>query len=255
MRRVFPKARFSALFMTFSNGPVSRWKCRKCCPTGRTSSPKIPGADPERRLLFEAHVDTAGVEKMTVSPFEPVISDGRLYGRGACDNKGGLAAMMHALANIKRSGTVPACDVWLAATIDEEHSYRGVLGLCEGLRATGAVVAEPTGMRLVVASKGCLRWRIVVKGRAAHSSKPHLGVSAITPMAGLIVALEEEAQELALAQHPLVGTPDPQCGRDPGRRAGEYCSRRVLHRDRPAVDSRRGHSRGRGPLQTPASES
>jgi acetylornithine deacetylase/succinyl-diaminopimelate desuccinylase family protein len=173
---------------------------------------KIPGAAPERRLLFEAHVDTAGVEKMTVSPFEPVISDGRLYGRGACDNKGGLAAMMHALANIKRSGTVPACDVWLAATVDEEHSYRGVLGLCEGLRATGAVVAEPTGMRLVVASKGCLRWRIVVKGRAAHSSKPHLGVSAITPMARLIVALEEEAQELASAQHPLVGPPTLNVG-------------------------------------------
>lgn len=173
---------------------------------------KIPGADPDRRLLFEAHVDTAGIENMTISPFEPVILGDRLYGRGACDTKGGLAAMMHALANIKRSGIVPACDVWLAATVDEEHSYRGVLGLCEGLRATGAVVAEPTDMRLVVASKGCLRWRIVVKGRAAHSSKPHLGVSAITPMARLIVALEEEALELAAAQHPLVGAPTLNVG-------------------------------------------
>jgi acetylornithine deacetylase/succinyl-diaminopimelate desuccinylase family protein len=173
---------------------------------------KIPGADPDRRLLFEAHVDTAGIENMTVSPFEPEISGGRLYGRGACDTKGGLAAMMHALANIKRSGTVPACDVWLAATVDEEHSYRGVLRLCEGLRATGAVVAEPTDMRLVVASKGCLRWRIVVKGRAAHSSKPHLGISAITPMARLIVALEEESQELSSAHHPLVGAPTLNVG-------------------------------------------
>lgn len=173
---------------------------------------KIPGADPDRRLLFEAHVDTAGIENMTISPFETVILGDRLYGRGACDTKGGLAAMMHALANIKRSGIVPTCDVWLAATVDEEHSYRGVLGLCEGLRATGAVVAEPTDMRLVVASKGCLRWRMVMKGRAAHSSKPHLGVSAITPMARLIVALEEEALELAAAQHPLVGAPTLNVG-------------------------------------------
>ena len=166
---------------------------------------KLAGADPGRRLLFEAHVDTAGIENMTVEPFEPVFSGPRLYGRGACDTKGGLAAMMHAVLNVKRSGVMPPCDVWLAAAVDEEHSYRGVSALCEGLEAAGAVVAEPTELRLVVASKGCLRWRMVVKGKAAHSSKPNLGASAIAPMARIVLALEGEAVALGAVRHPLVG--------------------------------------------------
>lgn len=173
---------------------------------------KLQGVNPERRLLFEAHVDTAGIENMTIPPFEPFVSDGRVYGRGACDTKGGLAAMMHALLNVKRSGVLPDCDVWLAAAADEEHAYRGVLKLCEGLTAAGAVVAEPTDLHMVVAHKGCLRWRVVIKGRAAHSSKPHLGVSAITPIAKLILTLDREAQALQAARHPLVGCPTLNVG-------------------------------------------
>jgi acetylornithine deacetylase len=173
---------------------------------------KLRGRNPERRLIFEAHVDTAGIGNMTIPPFEPSVSDGKVWGRGACDTKGGLAAMMHAVLNIKRSGVLPDCDVWLAAAADEEHAYRGVLQLCEGLTATGAVVAEPTGLRMVVAHKGCLRWRVVVKGRAAHSSKPHLGVSAITPMAKLILTLDEEARTIETARHPLVGCPTLNVG-------------------------------------------
>jgi acetylornithine deacetylase len=173
---------------------------------------KLSGRDPRRRLLLEAHVDTAGIESMTIAPFEPALRDGRLFGRGACDTKGGLAAMMHALVAVHLSGATPPSDVWLAATVDEEHSYRGVLRLCEGLSATGAIVAEPTDLRVVVASKGCLRWRVTVTGRAAHSSKPHLGVNAISRMARLIVALEEEEQQLKARQHPLVGCPTLNVG-------------------------------------------
>jgi acetylornithine deacetylase/succinyl-diaminopimelate desuccinylase family protein len=173
---------------------------------------KLKGRNPDRRLVLEAHVDTAGIDNMTVSPFEPELRDGRLYGRGACDTKGGLAAMMHAVLAVHRSGTVPPGDVWLAAVVDEEHSYRGVLRLCEGLSATGAIVAEPTDLRVVVASKGCLRWRVTVTGRAAHSSKPHLGVNAITRMARFIVALEEEEQHLKASRHPLVGSPTINVG-------------------------------------------
>jgi acetylornithine deacetylase/succinyl-diaminopimelate desuccinylase family protein len=173
---------------------------------------KLSGRNPQRRLILEAHVDTAGIENMTVPPFEPELRDGRVSGRGACDTKGGLAAMMHAMLAVHKSATPPPGDVWLAAAADEEHSYRGVLRLCEGLSATGAIVAEPTDMRAVVASKGCLRWRVTVSGRAAHSSKPHLGINAITRMARFVVALEEEQKQLNSMWHPLVGSPTINIG-------------------------------------------
>src|SRR6188768_542559 len=67
----------------------------------------VPGRDRSRRLLLEAHVDTAGVENMTCPPFEPEIRDGNMYGRGACDTKGGLAAMMHALLELHEQGVPP----------------------------------------------------------------------------------------------------------------------------------------------------
>ncbi|MBO0719956.1 MAG: M20/M25/M40 family metallo-hydrolase, partial [Blastocatellia bacterium] len=75
---------------------------------------KLAGRDKSRRLILEAHVDTVGIDNMTISPFDPVRREGRIYGRGACDTKGGLAAMMHALIEVSRSGDQPPCDVWLA---------------------------------------------------------------------------------------------------------------------------------------------
>ncbi len=166
---------------------------------------RLPGRDSNRRIVLEAHTDTVSVKGMTIPPFEPTIDGGLLYGRGSCDTKAGLASMLHAMVSLKEEGFVPPCEVWLAATVDEEYSYRGVLKLCEGLTAHAAVVAEPTELRLVVASKGVLRWRIRVKGRAAHSSKPHLGVNAIKHMARVILALEEDERVLATQVHPLAG--------------------------------------------------
>ncbi|MDQ3331524.1 MAG: M20 family metallopeptidase [Planctomycetota bacterium] len=166
---------------------------------------RVPGRDPTRRIILEAHMDTVSAKGMTVPPFEPRIENGKLHGRGSCDTKAGLAAMMHALAALHAERRRPPCDVWLAAVVDEEHSFRGVVELCEGLTADAAIVAEPTQMRVVVASKGVLRWRIIVRGRAAHSSKPHLGVNAITHMARVVLAIDEEHRRLASTSHPLLG--------------------------------------------------
>src|SRR5690606_36482052 len=152
---------------------------------------RLPGRDPNRRVVLEAHTDTVSVKGMTIPPFEPAISGGLLHGRGACDNKAGLAAMLHAMASLKEESFVPPCEDWLAAGVDEVYSYRGVVKLCEGLSAHAAIVAAPSELRLVVASKGVLRWRIRVRGRAAHSSKPHPGVNAIGHMARVVLALEE----------------------------------------------------------------
>ena len=166
---------------------------------------RLPGRDASRRVILEAHTDTVSVQNMSIPPFEPRVADGKLYGRGSCDTKAGLAAMMHAVASVQEEGIQPPCEVWLAAVVDEEFSYRGVVKLCEGLTGHAALIAEPTGLRAVIASKGVLRWRIVVRGKAAHSGKPHLGVNAITHMARVILALEKDHQRLAARVHPLLG--------------------------------------------------
>jgi len=166
---------------------------------------RLPGRNSQRRLILEAHTDTVSVKGMTIPPFEPRVEDGKLYGRGSCDTKAGLAAMMCAVASLHEEGIEPPCEVWLAAVIDEEFSFRGVARLCEGLTAHAALVAEPTGLRAVIACKGVLRWRIVVRGKAAHSSKSHLGINAINHMARIVLALEEEHQRLAARAHPLLG--------------------------------------------------
>lgn len=173
---------------------------------------RLPGRDRTRTLVLEAHMDTVSISGMSVPPFDPVIREGRLYGRGACDTKAGLAAMMHTLADLKQEGTVPPCDVLLAAVIDEEHSYRGVVRLCEGLRADAAIVAEPTELRAVIASKGVLRWAIEVQGKAAHSSKPHLGTNAIQHMRRVLEALQKDDARLSQRSHPLVGQPTCNVG-------------------------------------------
>jgi len=165
---------------------------------------RLPGKT-SRKLVLEAHTDTVSIKGMTVPPFEPLIENGRMHGRGSVDDKAGLVAMMHAMASIKEDGIVPPCEVWLAAVVDEEFTYRGVVKLCEGLQADAAIVAEPTEMRAVIASKGVLRWRIIARGKAAHSSKPHLGSNAISHMSRLVLALEAENERLAAVTHPLLG--------------------------------------------------
>jgi acetylornithine deacetylase/succinyl-diaminopimelate desuccinylase family protein len=171
---------------------------------------RLPGRDSSRSVLLEAHLDTVSVTDMTIPPFDPVIKDGRLYGRGSCDTKAGLAAMMIALTSLRAEGATPPCDVYFAAVIDEENAFRGVLRLIDWLHERGihpeaAIVAEPTELRAVSCNKGVLRWQIETRGLAAHSSKPHLGINAIVTMARVIDHLERHHAALRSRTHPHVG--------------------------------------------------
>lgn len=172
----------------------------------------LPGQDSSRRLVLEAHMDTVSVAGMTIDPFDPRFENGRIYGRGSVDTKAGLAGMMAVLLDLKNRRTKPPCDLILAAVVDEEYSFRGVSKLVENFQANGAIVAEPTELKIVVASKGVLRWRVIARGKAAHSAKRHLGVSAIHHMAQLVVAFEEHHTQLDDRTHPLLGSPSGNVG-------------------------------------------
>tara|TARA_Y100001934_G_scaffold216490_1_gene256820 strand:+ start:4465 stop:5631 length:1167 start_codon:yes stop_codon:yes gene_type:complete len=175
---------------------------------------RVPGKDRSRSLLFEAHMDTVTVEGMTIEPFEPRIEGNLMWGRGSCDVKAGLAAMMQAVVGVANSGHVPPQDLILAAVVDEEHEFRGVTHLINSLETmpAGAVVAEPTQLEIATANKGVLRWRILAHGKSAHSSKPDLGASAITAMADVVKAFDDDNTQLALTEHPLVGAPTCNIG-------------------------------------------
>jgi acetylornithine deacetylase/succinyl-diaminopimelate desuccinylase family protein len=172
----------------------------------------LPGRDSSRRLVLEAHMDTVSVTGMTIDPFDPRFENGRIYGRGSVDTKAGLAGMMAVMLDLKERQEKPPCDVVLAAVVDEEYSFRGVSKLVENFQAHGAIVAEPTELKIVVASKGVLRWRVIARGKAAHSAKKHLGVSAIYHMAQLVVAFEEYHGQLNDRTHSLLGSPSGNVG-------------------------------------------
>jgi acetylornithine deacetylase ArgE len=172
-----------------------------------------------RRILLEVHQDTVPIDGMTIDPFGARVEGGRLFGRGACDVKGGMAAMLSAFARLVRERPRGAAAVTLACTVDEEHTFTGVRKLVErGVRADVAVVAEPTRMNIVHAHKGVVRWKISTPGRSCHSSTPEQGVNAIYRMGRLLVAVERFAERLRTAStpHPLVGPPTLSVGRIEG---------------------------------------
>ncbi len=155
---------------------------------------------------------------MTIEPFGAKIDGNRLYGRGACDIKGGLAAMLAAFARVAREKPAGAANVVLACTVDEEYTFLGVQRLVrDGLKADAAVVAEPTDLNIVHAHKGVVRWDIVTTGRSCHSSRPEQGQNAIYFMGRVLTALEQYAGQLHQSrQHPLLGRPTLSVGRVEG---------------------------------------
>ncbi|MCY2982869.1 MAG: M20 family metallopeptidase [Planctomycetota bacterium] len=205
----------------FANRGIETWQQRVIDANGAIEArsnviARLPGVDSNRRIVLEAHMDTVSVQGMTIPPFEPTVENGLMFGRGSCDTKAGLAGMMHAVAALKEQGTVPPCDVLLAAVVDEEFSFQGVTTLCKELKADAAIVAEPTDLRVAIASKGVLRWRIHAHGKSAHSSKVHLGTNAIYHMARIVLAFEQEHVALAQAPDTLLGPASCNVGKIAG---------------------------------------
>jgi acetylornithine deacetylase ArgE len=159
-------------------------------------------ADAMRTLVFEAHQDTVPIDNMTIDPFGARIEGGRLYGRGACDIKGGMAAMLAAFARLVCEKPAGAARLVMACTVDEEFTFLGVKRLVQDDLSGGrkhpvaAVVAEPTQLQIVNTHKGAVRWHLITHGQSCHSSRPELGVNAIYHMGEVLPHIARYADEL-----------------------------------------------------------
>jgi acetylornithine deacetylase len=163
---------------------------------------RAPGRGGGRSLLLCGHLDTVGVEGMS-DPFVPRVEGDRLYGRGAYDMKAGLAACL--LACREALGLGLRGDVIVAAVADEEHASLGVQEVLGAVRADAAIVTEPTHGEIVIAHKGFVWSELTVHGRAAHGSRPELGVDAIVAAAPVLARLGELDAALEAVSHPLLG--------------------------------------------------
>lgn len=159
-------------------------------------------------LIFEAHMDTVTLEPMP-DALSPKIRDGRLYGRGSCDDKASLAAMLYAFKLLRQHANGRHANVLLAAVVDEELAYRGVLALVESKpQANGAVVGEPTNLVPVIAHKGVVRFRIRTRGHAVHTARLDEGNNAIYQMVEVIRELRANIEpRLPARAIPHLGAP------------------------------------------------
>jgi acetylornithine deacetylase/succinyl-diaminopimelate desuccinylase family protein len=162
------------------------------------------GTGRSRSLLLNAHMDTVGIVGME-RPHEPFIQDNRLYGRGAFDMKGGLAAIMVAGAAAKKRAL--RGDVIITAVSDEEFASIGTASIVKQWRADAAIVTEPTELNICTAHKGFVWLDIETEGIAAHGSRPDLGIDAIAKMGKVLVDIEELDRSLrSTPSHRLLGS-------------------------------------------------
>ncbi len=175
------------------------------------------GGGPGPTLVFCAHIDTVGTAGMTIAPFEPAQRDGKLYGRGSFDMKGGLAAVMVAGARLQQAWAQapqgPPGTLLLALVADEEYTSIGADHFVANHRADACVLAESSEGDLIIAHKGFVWLTVRTTGRAVHGSRWDLGQSAIGPMARIVDALERfDRETLRSRKHPLVGPASMHCG-------------------------------------------
>lgn len=165
-------------------------------------------------LLFNGHLDVVPAgQGWSVDPFAGEIRDGRLYGRGACDMKGPLAAVVKAIEAVRRVGAPLRGTVVLAGVVGEEQDQSGTRQLVkDGIAADYGIVAEPTTLVPVIAHKGEVYYDITTFGKAAHGSVPHLGVNAVEKMVPVIQGVQELAGRLKEKSHPLCGHPTINLG-------------------------------------------
>jgi acetylornithine deacetylase len=194
---------------------IALWLVDTCRDMGfdvrlQITAPKRPnviarwkGSGGGKSLLLTGHTDVVSVENMLGNPFDARIENGRLYGRGALDMKGGLALILGAVAALKDGGFRPKGDIILGFVTDEEYLSIGTDALVKEVRADAAILTEPTDCRLCIAHKGFLWLTLTTHGRAAHGSLYMEGVDAIAHLRYLLQALDAFNQQMP-SRHPLL---------------------------------------------------
>ncbi len=165
----------------------------------------LPRRAPCRRILLAPHLDTVNGDETQFTPRE---SNGRLFGRGACDTKGSVAAMLAALCELAGSKQRPVeTEIAFAGLIDEENGQAGSRALAaSGFRADLAIVGEPTRLQVVTAHKGSLWLELQTRGKSAHGARPELGRNAVHEMARIVDVLQTQyAARLRRRRHRLLG--------------------------------------------------
>jgi acetylornithine deacetylase len=189
-------------------------------------------------LMLCGHSDTVGVEGMA-APFDPIERDGRMYGRGSQDMKGGVAAILGAAQSIAETG-LDAGSVIIAIVADEEYASIGAEALVREWSADAAVVTEPTDLTIGIGHKGFEWVEVTTEGVAAHGSRPEEGVDAIAHMGRVLARLEALQRALSDTRHPLLGAPSVHASLIAGgRELSSYPDRCTLHLERRVVEGER----------------
>lgn len=167
----------------------------------------LKGSCGGRSLMINGHMDTVSVHNME-EPFSGAICDGKIFGRGSMDMKGGLAATLTAVKALIENKIMLKGDLLLAFVADEEYGSIGTERLVEAYRTDAAIVTEPTGLDICLAHKGFGLFEFTTTGRAAHGSQPEKGIDANTHMGWIIAELDHLSHELqSTTPHPLLGIP------------------------------------------------
>jgi acetylornithine deacetylase/succinyl-diaminopimelate desuccinylase family protein len=178
----------------------------------------LPRRQIKQTILLAPHLDTVVADG---TQFIPQRKNGRVHGRGACDTKGSIAAMLTALGELARTKSRPLeTEIVFAGLIDEENAQAGSRALAAiGFKADLAIVGEPTKLQVVTAHKGSLWLKLATQGQAAHGATPSLGKNAVHEMARVVCALETDyAAHLQRRKHPLLGTATVNVGTISGGR-------------------------------------
>jgi acetylornithine deacetylase len=199
---------------------MARWLVSTCEALGlevrlQETAPNRPnviarwrGCGGGKSLLLTGHTDTVGIENMLDDPFNPRIEDGKLYGRGSYDMKGGLASILGAVAALRASRFTPAGDIVLGFVTDEEYVSIGTDALVREVHTDAAILTEPTSCELCIAHKGFAWLTLTTHGLAAHGSLYNDGVDAIRHMGRVLAAIDTmESDILPQRTHPLLGRP------------------------------------------------
>jgi len=192
----------------------------------------LEGREKGKSLMFCGHSDTVGVAGMD-QPFSPIERDGKIYGRGSGDMKGGLAAMLDAARGLAANGW-PRGRLIVAAVVDEEYASIGAEDLVKDWTADAAIVTEPTGLVVATGHKGFSWVEVTTEGRAAHGSRPQEGRDAILKMGSVLQRLGDLTRKLeSRTPHPLLGCPSLHASLiDGGREMSTYPDKCVLKIER-----------------------